>query len=74
MAPFPGNARGSLGAILVLGALTAMAGAVFGTTATVVESGWPVLSLSVTTLLLLLLISLVVRGLIALARLLYNSK
>ena len=70
MAPFPGNVRGSLAAIVLLGALAAVTGSFLQQTRTVIENGWYILSLCVSTLLLLLLISLIVRGIVSLAQLL----
>ncbi len=69
MAPFPGNVRGSLGAIVVLGALTTAFGLVSDSLASIVESGWGMLSLTVPTLLLLLMISAIIRGAVGLSRL-----
>ena len=62
MAPFPGNIRGSVGAILVLGALAALVGSLFDVPDPRVQIGWAVMNLAVATLLFLLLVSLVVRG------------
>ena len=64
MAPFPGNIRGSVGAILVFGALAALVASLFDVPApdSRVQTGWAVLNLAVATLLFLLMISLVVRG------------
>ena len=73
MAPFPGNLRGSLGAIVFLGVLAAVAGSFIDQTRTVIENGWSVLSLSVSTLLLLLVVSLIVRGAVSLAQLLSKN-
>ena len=73
MAPFPGNVRGSLGAIVVLGVITAISGTLFGVTRNIIESSWSVLSLSVSTLLLLLVFTLIIRGVVALVQLLLNK-
>ena len=69
MAPFPGNFRGSLGAILLMGVLAMCAGAIFDGLPERIEAGWQILSLTVATLLLLLLISAVVRGTVGLIKL-----
>ena len=62
MAPFPGTIRGSVGAILVLGAAGALLASLFGVPDPHVQTGWLVLSVTVATLLFLLLASLLVRG------------
>ncbi len=69
MAPFPGNVRGSLGAILLLGATAGLVGLVWGAIPELIESGWFILSLTVPTLTLLLLVSAVIRGGVGLGRL-----
>lgn len=74
MAPFPGNLRGSLGAILLVALLAALAGSFIPQTQTFIESGWSVMSLSVAALMLLLLVSLVVRGTVSLVRLLATER
>jgi hypothetical protein len=73
MAPFPGNLRGALGAILVLGLLTALAANFAPAVAVKVQEGWPTLSLAVGALVLLLMISLLVRGGVGLAKLLHAN-
>ncbi|HEY3243341.1 MAG TPA: hypothetical protein VGM03_08320 [Phycisphaerae bacterium] len=73
MAPFPGTLRGCLGAIVVLGLLAALGGALVPATAPWVARGWPVLNLAVATASFLLLASLLVRGLIGLAKLLASN-
>lgn len=73
MAPFPGNLRGSLGAIVLLGVITAIVSTVLSSLSTYIEAGWIVLSLTVATLALLLLVSAIIRGLIALGRLLAQN-
>ncbi len=62
IAPFPGNLRGALGAILVLGIGAATVSSLFDVADPRVQSGWAVLNLTVATLMLLLLISLLIRG------------
>ncbi len=73
MAPFPGNLRGSLGAIIVLGFLTFVVSLLTSSTAESIQGGWPILSLSVGTLLVLLMFSLLVRGGVGLVKLLANN-
>ena len=73
MAPFPGNLRGSLGAIVLVGVLAAVIGTVSETLPQHIEGSWLVLSLTVATLLFLLLLSAVVRGSVGLVRLLIHN-
>ncbi len=61
-APFPGNLRGALGAILVLGIGAATVTSLFEVANPHVQNAWAVLNLTVATLLLLLLLSLLIRG------------
>lgn len=61
-APFPGNLRGALGAILVLGIGSATVCTLFDVANPHVVQAWAVMNLTVATLFLLLLISLIVRG------------
>ena len=73
MAPFPGNLRGALGAIVVLGVLAFLMSKLIAGTTDNVERGWGVLSLSVGTLVVLLLFSLAVRGTVGLVKLLAGN-
>lgn len=73
MAPFPGNLRGALGAIPLLGLLTALAANFAPGVSERIHQGWPTLSLAVGALLLLLLISLLVRGVVGLGKLLVSN-
>jgi len=61
-APFPGTLRGSLGAIVILGIGAAATGSLFDVADPRVQNAWAVLNLSVATLLLLLIVSLLIRG------------
>lgn len=72
-APFPGNLRGALGAIVVLGIAGATADALVGVSDGRIRSAWAVLNLTVGVLLLLLLLSLVIRGCVGLVRLLRDE-
>lgn len=72
MAPFPGGTRGSLGAIVLVGIAMAIAGALTSATDSLIERGWSILSLSVSSLLLLLMLTLAVRGVVLLVQLLAN--
>ncbi len=62
IAPFPGNLRGALGAILVLGIGAATVSSMFDVADPRVQNAWAVLNLTVATLLFLLLVSLLIRG------------
>ena len=73
IAPFPGNLRGALGAIVVLGIGAATISSVFGVADPRVQNAWAVLNLTVATLLLLLFASLLVRGTVGLVRVLGNG-
>ncbi len=68
MAPLPGNLRGALGAIVTFGVIGFVIGLVFTPAQGYVERGWSMLSLTVSTLLLLLVISAVIRGAVDLGR------
>jgi len=65
-APFPGNLRGALGAIVVLGGGAATITSLFDVADPRVQSAWAVLNLSVATLMLLLIASLAVKGAVGL--------
>jgi hypothetical protein len=73
MAPLEGNLRGAIGATVLLGLLAALVGSLFPAGRQAIVSGWSILSFSVTALLLLLLISLVMRGVVGLAKLLMSG-
>jgi len=70
IAPFPGNLRGSLGAIVVLGVLGALVSSLTDVADARVQNAWAVLNLTVATLLLLLFVSLLIRGGVGLVRVL----
>ena len=73
MAPLEGNLRGAIGAIVLLGLLAALAGSLFPAGREAIVSSWPVLSFSVAALLLLLMLSLVMRGAVGLGKLLLSG-
>jgi hypothetical protein len=70
MAPLPGNLRGSLGAIVLVGVLVAMLGTAVPSVLDAVLGSWALLTFSVGVLLLLLMVSLMVRGLVGLIKVL----
>ncbi len=65
MAPLPGNICGHAGAIVVLGVVAWLTGTVTTGLPEAILSLWPILSLVVGWLLLLLMISLLVRGIVS---------
>jgi len=73
IAPFPGNLRGALGAILVLGVGGAALSSWLDVADPRVQNVWSVLNLTVGTLLFLLLLSLLVRGGVGLVKVLSND-
>ena len=73
MAPFPGNLRGALGAIVLLGIGGGVASSLFDIADPRVQSGWSVLNLTVAVLLLLLFVSLLIRGLTGLVSVVRND-
>jgi hypothetical protein len=62
LAPFRGNLRGHIGALVAIAIVSTLAGTVAPSLPQLILAGWPLLSLAVGWLLLLLLFSLVVRG------------
>jgi hypothetical protein len=65
MAPLPGNIRGHIGAIAFLGVAAWLAGTVTPGIPEIILKAWPILSLTVGALLLLLMISLIARGVLS---------
>ena len=75
MAPFEGNRRGALGAILLAAVLISIISSLIPPArAFVAESSWPILSFAVGMLLFLLLFSLLVRGVVGLIRVLAKNE
>jgi hypothetical protein len=70
MAPFEGYRRGALGAVCVAAVVIGVLSSLIPAARDGVLSSWPVLSFAVAVLLLLLLLSLVVRGLVGLVHVL----
>ena len=73
IAPFPGNLRGSLAAIVILGIGAATISSLFDMADPRVQNGWAVLNLTVATLLFLLLVSLIARGGVGLVQVLRSE-
>lgn len=74
LAPFAGNRRGALGAILLTGLLVAVFGSFTSSAREVVLSSWAVLSFAAAMLLFLLLTSLLVLGISGLVRVLARNE
>ena len=74
MAPFEGNRRGALGAILLAGVVIAVIGSLWTAAGDFVGSSWPILSFAVAMLLFLLLLSLFVAGAVGLVRILAGTE
>lgn len=70
MAPFPGNRRGTLGAIALAGALTAVAASFAPAARESLLSSWYILSFAVAMLMCLLLLTLLVRGAVGVVQIL----
>ncbi len=68
MAPFPGNAHGHIGAIAAVGCILALVGTISVEATAMVEQAWPLLSLTVGWLMLLLMASLVACGFVSTVR------
>ncbi|MBU0640059.1 MAG: hypothetical protein KKB50_14435 [Planctomycetes bacterium] len=68
MAPFEGNRRGAIGAIVLAGVIIGIVAALVTPVRDLVESSWPILSFAVGMLLFLLLLSLLVTGVVGLIR------
>lgn len=68
MAPLTGNVRGSLGAILLTGILAFLIGKIFNSGQGPLGSAWPLITFSAAVLLLLLIVSLLLKGLVGLIK------
>jgi hypothetical protein len=62
LAPFPGNVRGHVGAVVVLGIVAWLAGSVATNLPDIIRQSWPMLSVTIGGLALLLMFTLVVRA------------
>lgn len=74
MAPFEGNRRGAIGAIVLTGGLVAILGSLWTGARDFVVSSWPILTFTVAMLLFLLLLSLVVAGVVGVIRILAGKE
>jgi hypothetical protein len=73
MAPFTGNLRGSIGAILLTGLMTFLIGHMTHSTEAILGSVWPLVVFSVAVLLLLLMLSLMVKAAVMLGKVFYGG-
>lgn len=71
MAPLTGDLRGSLGAIFVCGIVVFLLSRIAPSAADTVASAWPLISFSVAVLLFLLMLSLLLTGVVTLAKTLF---
>ena len=74
MAPSPGNVRGHVGAIVILGAIAALAGSVWEAMPQLILRAWPLLALSIGWVLLVLLATLLACGIIQTTRLILHTE
>ncbi|HKQ49396.1 MAG TPA: hypothetical protein VJZ71_15100 [Phycisphaerae bacterium] len=74
MAPSPGNVRGHVGAVVILGVIAALAGSVWETMPQLILSAWPLLALSIGWVLLVLLATLLACGIIQTTRLVLRTE
>jgi hypothetical protein len=74
MAPLPGNVRGHVGAVIILGITAALAGTVWPTLPQLILGAWPILALSIGWLILMLLISLIACGIIQSTRMILHNE
>lgn len=74
MAPFEGNRRGAMGAIILTGLVVGISATLTGAAEEFVRTSWLILSFAVATLLFLLVVSLVVSGAVALTRILAHNE
>lgn len=74
MAPFTGNLKGSLGAILLFGVIAFLIGQLTSNTAAWLRSAWPLVNFCAAVSLFLLLFSLLLKGTVCLAKTLFGGK
>lgn len=73
MAPLTGNLKGALGAIFLFGIIAFVVGKLFHATPGLLASTWPLITFCVAVSLLLLIVSLMIKGIVALAQTLLSS-
>lgn len=76
MAPLPGTLRGAIGAIILLGAAAALYGTFSKSSESpsLIHQSWPLITFCVATLLLLLMITLAVKGTVCLIKILSGQE
>ncbi|MHC5109933.1 MAG: hypothetical protein ACYTHJ_08655 [Planctomycetota bacterium] len=74
IAPFPGNLRGSLAAIVILGIGASLAASLFDVADPRVRNAWAVLNITVAALIVMLVSSLLIRGLVGLLQIIRNDE
>jgi hypothetical protein len=74
MTPFEGNRRGAVGAIFLAGLTIAVVATLVTSLEQFILSSWPILSFAVGMLLFLLLVSLLIGGIVGLARILVRNQ
>ena len=72
MAPFPGNARGHFGAIAASGGILALIGTISTKPSEMIEQAWPLIAVTVGWLTLLMLISLLSKGVVSIIQVIAN--
>ena len=73
LAPSPGNIRGHVGAIVVIGVAAGLAGTVLTELPNVIQSAWPLLALALGWLLLMLMGSLILRAAVSSAKVILKT-
>lgn len=73
MAPLTGNIRGALGALLIFGVLAFLLGQISPATTESLSGAWPLITFCVAVLLLLLMVSLIIKGGVGLIRILSHQ-
>lgn len=73
MAPLTGNLRGSIGAIFLTGLFAFIIGQMTESTGSLLDTAWPLVVFSVAVLLLLLIVSLIVKGIVMLIQTLHGA-
>lgn len=74
MAPSPGNLRGHVSAIILIGIAAGLAGTVLEDLPKLIQGAWPILALALGWLLLLLIGTLIVRAVISSARVILKAE
>lgn len=73
MAPLTGNLRGSMGAIFITGVIAFLISKITNSTPSLLPTTWPLIVFSVSVLLLLLIVSLLVKGAVVLVKTIHGQ-